>query len=296
MSKIEIVQNLIVAAPVKPPLLLPVSSIDGTLWEFVVIADGTSRWRDSTGKHSITTVGAPTLIPNQLGFQGTRFNHLLTSFTETDWPQNTDFTAVTIGRFFQDSVFSSAFLMGSISGVDGVDFRGFSMGFRQSPSPVECQDNMNLSYKGPGGTNEHRILYSNTKAPVDAARFRLQIMRVNHGAKEMGSFDFAGYNGTSALTPTIATFAAADSITGRLQGTAPVALGSFNGYVGSDQVQFVMGGLYRGALSNTQIRDLANSIRNQFRSNTTVNGATTLGGISVKAGMTPFDLFAPALT
>ena len=297
MAKLIISDNMIVASPVSTPILLPVSSIDGSLWEFQVIADGTNRWREWTGKHTLTVVGTPTLITNQLGFQGTKDNYLLTSFTEaTTWGANQDFTAITIGRFFQDNVYASGHLMGAISGADGVDYRGFSMGFNQNTSPVECRDFMQLSYKGVGSTNEQRIFYTNAKAGADSARFRLQVMRVTHASKEMAVFDFAGYNGTSALSPTLGPFSGTDALTGRLQGNTSVALGTFNGYTGGEQVQFVMGALYKGALTNAQIKDLANYIRDQFRSNTTINGTTTLGGISAKAGMTSFDLFAAALT
>lgn len=282
------------------PGIKPIESIPHEQWEYIVIADGTSGWIDKTGKHIVTVVGTPPLIANQMGFQGSSTNCLEVDFKETDWAANQDFVAVTVGRFFQDGVYASAHFMGSISGTNIVDYRGWSMGMNYNVPTSECRNFMNVSVLRSGTENRQNLFYNHAKPLADVARYRLQIMRVRHVGRSIQVFSFDGYNGTDTLTggARIATapLNVADTITGRLQGNTNIRMGTFNGVAGSDQSQFIMGALYKGDLTDTQIRDLANGIRNQFRSEKIIDDVPTLGGFSTLRGMTSFDLFAPALT
>ena len=155
---------------------------------------------------------------------------------------------------------------------------------------------MNMSMVRSGTEFRQALFYNHPQAFNDVARFRLQIMRVRHVARTFEVFSFDNFDGVSALDVESYPFISTDALTGRLQGNTNICFGTHNGYPGSEQCQFVMGALYKGDLDNTQIRNLANGIRDQFRSTQLVGGVPTLGGISALRGMTPFDLYAPALT
>jgi hypothetical protein len=300
MSTLKFLQNAKSNQGVNNPFLEPVTGIPHGQWEYVVIADGTSGWIDTTGKHTVTVVGTPPLIANQMGFQGASTNCLEVDFKETDWAANQDFVAVTVGRFFQDGVYASAHFMGSISGTNVVDYRGWSMGMNYNTPTSQVRNMMNVSVLRSGTENRQNLFYNHPKPLADVARYRLQIMRVRHVGRSIQVFSFDGYNGTDTLTggARIATapLNVADQLTGRLQGNTNIRMGTFNGVAGSDQTQFIMGALYKGDVTDTQIRDLANGIRNQFRSEKDIDGVSTLGGFSTLRGMTPIDLYAPALT
>jgi len=301
MSTLEFLQNAKINQGVTNPFLEPVEGIPHENWEYIVIADGTEGWIDTTGKHGVTVVGTPPLIINQMGIQGSASNCLEVDFQEErDWPDNQDFVAVAVGRFFQDNSYVSAHFMGSISGTNVVDYRGWSMGMNYNPAGNVCRNFMNVSVLRSGTEFRQNLFYNHAKPLADVARIRLQILRVRHAGRSIQSFSFDGYNGTDSLTGSAriesGTLNVADTVTGRLQGNTNVRMGTFNGLSGTDQSQFIMGALYKGDMSDTQIRDLANGIRAQFRSEKDIDGVPTLGGFSALRGMTPFDLYAPALT
>jgi hypothetical protein len=285
---------------ISQPSIEPIEGIPHAGWEYIVIGDGTAGWIDKTGKHAVTLVGTPPLIANQMGFQGSSTNCLEVDFKETDWTAGQDFVAVTVGRFFQDGVYASAHFMGSISGTSPTDYRGWSMGVNYNTPSSEVRNMTNVSVLRSGTEYRQNLFYSHPKALADVARYRLQIMRVRHVGRSIQVFSFDGYNGTDTLTGgariATATLNVADQVTGRLQGNTNIRMGTFNGGAGSDQSQFIMGALYKGDMTDTQIKDLANGIRNQFRSEKTIDGVATLGGFSTLRGMTPFDLYAAALT
>ena len=297
MALLEVLNSVKMNQGVAAPRLLPVDGIDDSNWEMIVIADGTDNWQDMTGKHTLTVRGTPALISGQIGFIGTKDDYLESDFKETDWDADQDFVAVTLGRFVQDDTYSTVSLMGSISGSDPTDFRGFSMGLQRFTSPTTgIRNTMSVSRVRSGTEFRQALFPSHSEAIADVSRYRLQIMRVRHVARTIESFAFDGYDGTGALNVESFTFLSTDTLTGRLQANTNICFGTHNGYTGSDQCQFVMGALYKGDVSDEQIRNLANSIRAQFSSTKTIDGEAVSGGISALRGMTPFDLYTPALT
>lgn len=297
MGIIEQFSDIKVDQGVENPIILPVEGVTESNWEFKVYADGTTGWRDMTGKHTVTVVGTPALITGQPGFVGTKDNYLSVDFQEErDWLDNQDFVAVTVGRFFQDAAYASCHFMGSLSGTSPTDYRGWSMGMNYNTPTSECRNWMNLSLVRSGTEYRQGLFYNHPLPLADVARYRLQIMRVRHTARTYEVFSFDGYDGTSALDVATYTFNVSDALTGRLQANTDIHLGSYNGYTGQDQCHFVYGALYKGDLNDTQIRAISNGLRDQFRSTKDIGGVATLGGLTALRGMTPFDLYAPALT
>lgn len=274
------------------------NSINADSLEFSVFAGGSAdTWVDTTGRHTVSVVGSPQLVSGFVGFRGDKDNHLELDLKEEGLPTS-DFTAICVGRFFQDASYSTCALMGASGGTSGstdnaLGFHGWNMGMQRTASLTRNAFSLSVLRSG---TEYRQILYYNdTESQNDVERFRMQVMRVTASTKEFTSIIFSGYDGTSALVKESNTFSGSDTITGRLKGKTNIKLGTYNGYTGSDQCHFVYGGLFTEALSDAQVKDFANSFKAQFLNTDTVNGISANNGLTVATGYTPINLYAPAI-
>jgi hypothetical protein len=293
--------DVIYAQPTAQADLLLPSSINANLLKFAVMcgSDG-STWVDTTGNHTVTPIGTPTLNSNKLGMVGTTANCLELNLKEEDLPVDQSFTAMAIAKLNTNAT-GTCSIMGAVGGTNGstdtaLGYNGWNM--QLARDATQTRNIVNASMRRDLTVDEYRqsLFYSQSKAVNDSDRMRLIILRMDVANRTLRTYDFAGYDGVAAVPFESFTFGTTDVLTGRLRGKTNIRLGSNNGTAGSAQCQFVAGAMFTDALTDAQIKDLGNSVRRQYLKNDLFNGVATASGLSVASGFTPFDLFAPALT